>query len=97
VRACTPLLLVAAVAVSGCGGDRELGSTLRDEGWACASAKAVLRGSPGDARIVAAAVRDGASVAGVRDLLAHARGVSHTELDRKVEQFCRPRQGAGGG
>ena len=91
------VVLVAAGGLTGCRGDRKLASTLRDEDWACASARAVFGGERSDASIIAAAVRNGAAPAQARDLVARARRVSRDELDRKLAVFCVPRQGMGGG
>jgi hypothetical protein len=97
-RGALALALVAVAAnLAACGGDRHLASTLRDADWACRSAKAVQHRSGGDARILAVAVRAGATEADARDLVARAHRVSHDELDRKIARFCRPLQGMGGG
>jgi hypothetical protein len=96
-RSLAVTLLAVAASLAACGGDRQLGSTLRDADWACASAQAVQRGDIADARIVAAAVGAGATEADARDLVARARRVPRSELDRKIARFCRPLQGMGGG
>src|SRR5262245_55813396 len=91
------LALALVVALSGCQGDRRLAKTLRDHDWACAAARTVFNGSAPDARIVATAVRHGATAVEARDLVARSRRVPRSELDHKLGTFCVPPQGIGGG